>query len=182
LAEPPKRPARPSQPVPRPSTAGRPSNVDRALALRDVVQHAISTEKEFQKKSVTKRSNTRLVAMLAVAIPLLGLSIWSWVARPAFIWGGAPAMAPVQETANLRVTLYVLGLRIKQYRAAQGYFPASLEVLGENVPGVTYQVVSDSVFELRAVAGRQPVIFRSDMNAKEYLGNARDLISNRSPR
>ena len=152
------------------------------MALRDVVQHAISTEKEFQKKSVAQHSNARLVVMLVVAIPLLGFSIWSWVARPAFIWGGAPAATPVQETANLRVTLYVLGLRLKQYRSAQGFYPASLEALGEAVPGVTYELVSDSIFELRGLAGRQPVIFRSDMNAKEYLGNARDLISNRSTR
>lgn len=176
MAEPPKRPPRPSQPV------QRPSNVDRALALHDVVQHAISTEKEFQKKSVAKGSNARLVAMLVVAIPLLGFSVWSWVARPAFIWGGAPAMAPAQETANLRMTLYVLGMRLNKYRAAQGFYPASLEALGEHVPGVTYQLVTDSLFELRGLAGREHVVFRSDMNAKEYLGNAKEIISNRSAR
>ena len=82
----------------------------------------------------------------------------------------------------MRVALYVLGMRLDKYRAAQGFYPASFEALGEPVPGITYERIGDSLFELRAVVGRQPIVFRSDMDAREYLGNAQEILSNRRSR
>jgi hypothetical protein len=186
MPEPPKRPTRPSQAV-RPSTAkppvaGRQSQVDRALALRDAVEQAISTETEFRQKTGVRQSNVRLTLMLLLAVPLVGFTVYSWVARPAYIWGTPPPIPVAQQDANMRMTLYVIGMRLKQYRAAQGFYPASLETVGERAPGVTYGLLSDSLFELRAVVGRQPMIYRSDMNAREYLGNAQEILSRRRSR
>jgi hypothetical protein len=187
MAEPPKRPTRPSQAVRgstatgRPSVAGRTSQVDRALALRDAVAQAVESEKSFRKKTTIKVSRARLRAMMVVAVPLVALSIYSWVARPAFIWGPPPpAPTPAQADANLRAALYFLGMRIDAYRREQGFYPASLEAMGESFPGVLYEVLSDSVFELRGVVNRRVVIFRSDMSPEEYLGDTKNIIAGRA--
>ena len=183
MAEPPKRPQRPSQAA-RPSAArpigGRTSQIDRAMALRDAVAQAVESEKSFKKKTVGRGSKARLVTLLVIATPLLAVSIYSWVARPAFIWG--PAVAPrsvAQSEANLKAAIFFLGMRLDAYREEQGFYPASLAAIGETIPGVTYELITDSVFELRGVVGRQPVLFRSDMTAEEYLGGTKELISSR---
>ena len=152
------------------------------MALRDAVEQAISTDKEFRAKTEVKQSNVRLTLMLLLAVPLVGFTVYSWVARPAFIWGTPPPIPAAQQDANMRMTLYVIGMRLNQYRARQGFYPASLETLGDRVPGITYELLSDSVFQLRGVVGRQPITYRSDMKAREYLGNAQEILSHRRAR
>ena len=142
----------------------------------------MEAEKGFNRKAVATSSKARVMAMLVIGLPLLAFSIYSWVARPAFIWGTAPPIPVAQQQANMRMTLYVIGMRLNKYRAAQGFFPASLEALGEQASGITYELDSDSVFVLRAVVAREPLVYRSDMNAREFLGNAQEILSNRRAR
>lgn len=184
MAEPPKRPNRPSQAT-RASTArpigGRTSQVDRAMALRDAVEQAVEAEKGFKRKSVVQVSRARLIALLVVALPLLAGSVYAWVARPEFIWGPAPRpVQPAEAEANLRVAMFLLAVRLDMYREEHGFYPASLDAMGEEeLPAVSYELVADSLFELRGVVDRQPVIYRSDMTAEEFLRNSKDLISGR---
>ena len=190
MAEPPK-PPKPPKPPQRPSTAARParpsagarqSQIDRAMALRDAVAQAVESEKTFKEKDTAGGSGGRFVAMVALLLGLGAFSAYAWIARPAFIWGSAPPLSAPRREANMRMTLFVLGMRLNKYRAAHGYYPASLEAVGEQAPGVTYELVTDSVFELRGIVGREPIVYRSDMNAREYLGNATELISNHKSR
>ena len=138
----------------------------------------MEAEKSFKKKTVARTSNARLVILLSVALPLLGFSLYSWIARPAFIWGpAARPMLPAEADANLRMAMFLLGMRLDAYREERGYYPASLDAIGESLPGVSYELVTDSIFELRGVVGQHPIIFRSDMTADEYLGKTKSIIS-----
>jgi hypothetical protein len=158
----------------------RTSQVDRAAALRDAVAQAVESEKTYRKKTVAKESRSRFYALLVIVIPLSALAAYSWFARPEFIWGPPPpAPSPAQADANLRAAMFFLGMRLDAYRQEHGFYPASLDAIGESMPGVTYDLVSDSVFELRGIVNRQPIVFRSDMSADEYLGNTKDLITGR---
>ena len=137
----------------------------------------MKADESFKKKTVARTSNARLVTLLIVALPLLGLSIYSWIARPEFIWGRtARPMQPAEADANLRMAMFLLGMRLDAYREEQGFYPASLDAIGESLPGVSYELVTDSIFELRGVVGQQPIIFRSDMTADEYLGKTKNII------
>ena len=153
------------------------------MALHEVVKQAISSETAFRAKSVQRPSKARLAAMVAVLVPLLALAGYSWFARPEFIWGKRPPPPTIAEQdANMRMALFLLGARLDAHREDQGFYPASLEAIGEQAPGVTYELVADSIFELRGLAGRHVVVFRSDMPVDEYLGNSREIISNRGRR
>lgn len=165
-----------------PETGGRPS-VERALALRDVMAHAVEVEKEVHKSDAPPgRSPAARVTMLAFSIIGLAFSVYSYVARPEFIWGPQEKSIPeVRRDANLRFTLYLLGQRIRAYRRTNGTLPASLADVGESPRGITYAIVSDTVFELRAMDGAREVVFRSDVRPDEFLGDTKRHIVGREP-
>jgi hypothetical protein len=156
--------------------------VERALALRDVMDHAVEAEIEKARPMTPAKSNARAITMAVVFVPLLVFSVYSWVARPEFIWGPrVRALPPVQQEAGLRFAMYLLSTRIEAYRKAQGQYPASLAAIGEGIPGVTYEVVG-SHFELRATEGGKPIVLRSNESADTFLGNATNIIQGITPR
>ena len=74
------------------------------------------------------------------------------------------------------IAMYLLAQRIESYRAAQGVLPASLDALQDSVPGVTYAVLSDSLFELTTSRAGAPIVFRSDDSVDAFLGNATAIV------
>ena len=107
------------------------AEVERALALRDVMDHAVRVKREISEAKPLHRR--RGVIALLLCIPLLGFSIYSFVARPEFIWG-APARLPQEQAeANARVAMFLLAQRIEALRAARGDYPESLAEIGEAV-------------------------------------------------
>src|SRR5438067_9786110 len=92
----PRRPTGPDRPsAPRPPETGvkdgrRNPDVERALALRDVMDHAVKMQREITAPSDRHRGRTRIVWATVVCVPLLALAVYSWVAHPEFIWGPRP--------------------------------------------------------------------------------------------
>ena len=153
------------------------------MMLRDAVTHAVNAEREAKRKSTAGTSNARVILLMMAMIPLLALSAYSWIARPAWIWG--PPVRPlssVEQEANLRMAMYLLGMRIDAYREQTGAYPSSLPALGETIPGVVYTQLTDSTFQLRGVAAGQEIVFQSDGSGKEFLGNTLDVIQTRRTR
>lgn len=173
----PQRPTRPSQAARGPSKSVQSADVERALALRDVMNHAVKVEKEFKRATPVKASNGRLVGMMLICIPLLAFSIYSWVARPAFIWGQPVEPLPaVEQEAGMRFSMFLMAMRVEAYRESEGLYPASLASLGESLAGATYAMVSDTAFELRAMVNGREIVFRSDARADVFLGNSTAII------
>lgn len=178
MAQPPPRSTRPSQAASgKPAGVSRSPDVERAMMLRDVMDHAVRVQKEITAPTSVNTGNARRITLAAVCAGLMAFSVYSWVARPEFIWGrAAQPLPPPRQNANVRFALYLLSQRIEFYRAAQGAYPASLGVIGEALPGVTFHVVSDSIFELRAMQDGKPIVFRSDESVDVFLGNSPLLI------
>lgn len=168
----------PSAGTPAVGATGKPE-VDRALLLRDVMDHAVRVHKETTgPRGIGGRSGfNRSTVVIAVCVPLLALCVYSWVARPEFLWGPkAGPLPPVRQEANMRFAMFLLAQRIRSYRAAQGHYPATLEELGETMPGVVYSLSADGVFQLTASENGKPLTYRSDQPATAFLGDAFNVI------
>ena len=73
--------------------------------------------------------------------------------------------------------MFLLARRIQAYRKAEGALPPTLAAAGLRAPGVSYVVLSDSVFELRTEERGKPVVFRSDASLSDFLGNAPKIVA-----
>jgi hypothetical protein len=166
---------------PGPGAGGR-ADVERAMLLRDVMDHAVEVEKETARRSPRKESHARAIALGTVCALLLVVSAYAWIARPEFIWGPRPTpVPPVQKEAGLRFAMFLLSQRIKAYRDAAGEYPPSLTALGDSLSGVAY-VRSGNVFELRATENGKQIVLRSDQPADAFLGNSANIIQGLAPK
>jgi hypothetical protein len=176
---PPRPPERPASVPPRLSKPATQADIDRALALRDVMDHAVRVQREISEAKPLHRSG-RVVAALALCIPLLAFCIYSFVARPDFIWGTAVTLPPAQREANGKVALFLLAQRLEAIRAERGEYPESLRDIGEEAAGLQYRLVADSVFELRFKPdSASEIVFRSNENAAQFLGDSPMKIQGR---
>ena len=175
----PPRPSRASQASPpgAPGVARNP-DVERALALRDVMDHVVEVQKEITAPRELRPSRARLIGATIICVPLLTLCVYSWIARPEFIWGPkARSVAVVRRDANLRFAMFLLGQRVKSYRKTEGAYPASIAALGSQLPGVTYALVSNSIFELRAIERGKRIVYRSDEPTSRFLDGAAKIVA-----
>lgn len=144
--------------------------------------HSVGQEREFKKKS-SIGGGSRQSGLMVVAVMMGLFSAYSFLAKPAFIWG-APVAAPAPEVqeANLRMSMFLFGMRVDRYKSANRGYPESLAEMGDSIKGISYQRLSDSTFELRGKAANREVIFRNDMRQGDFLGNSRELIQTRRRR
>ena len=147
------------------------------------MSHAVETDREFKKKSsvTTGAGRGRLLSIATVV--LLALSAYSWLAKPAIIWGApVPAPAPEVHQANLRMSMFLFGMKVDRFKTKSGSYPETLSAMGDSVRGIGYARLNDSTFELRGRAADQEIVLRSDMSAAEFLGNTKELIQSRRRR
>jgi hypothetical protein len=141
------------------------------------MDHAVRVQREISKPTLLRKSRARLVWATVVCVPLIALSAYSWIARPTFIWGPSErSVSAARQDADIRFAMYLLAQRVESYRGTEGPYPATLDALGEQLEGVSYRVISDSVFELRAERDGKPLVFRSNENVDAFLGNSPSVI------
>lgn len=155
----------------------------RASALHDAITHAVETDREFKRKSAFAGGNGRRNGMLTLTALMAAFTLYSWLGRPSFIWG--PPMEPpppAVQDANIRMAMFLFGMRLDKHKRVTRAYPESLTELGDSVKGVSYQKLNDSTFELRGKAANHEVVFRNDMRSGEFLGNTKDVIQTRRKR
>jgi hypothetical protein len=142
------------------------------------MNHAVRVQREITDPRQLGPSRAKLIWAVILCVPLLGLSVYSWVARPEFIWGPSrQSVAPQRLDADLRFTMFLLAQRVKSHRVASGSYPVSLAAIGGAPAGISLRVLSDSLFELQAMLNGKPVILRSNEPASAFLGTSLKVIA-----
>jgi hypothetical protein len=176
-----------SKPPKKPSAAdaakakGR-ASVERAMALRDVMSHAVEVEKEVRKSSGPPKASSFRGVLLVLSFMMLAFTGYAYAAKPEFIFGANPNnVSEVRRDANVRFTMYLLSRRVESYKKTANRLPNSLAEISGAPAGVTYSRLSDTVFELRAKEGLKDVVLRSDEPASRFLGQVPKVLSGRGP-
>ena len=177
------QPPRPSKFKPPADAAKGRASVERAMALRDVMSHAVEVEKETRKPSGPRgASGAGRVAMMVLSLVLLAFTVFAYASRPEFIFGADPNQVPaVRRDANVRFTMYLLSRRVESYRKVSNRLPDDLRAIPGAPKSVNYARLSDTVFELRARDGDKVLVFRSDEPADRFLGQSPKIVSGRTP-
>ena len=153
------------------------SDLERALALRDVMDHAVKVQREITAPKRVGESRARLAVLLVLCVVLLGAAGYSWFARPEFIWGPRVQVSPLRREADVRFAMFLLAQRLDAQRAADGALPKTLAAIGEGASGIGYRVLSDSAFELTADLAGRNIVLRSTDSRERFLGNSIAVIS-----
>ena len=151
---------------------------DRYEALLEVLEHektqaARSRELEEAER---RRQKQRRVPYWPVAV-LLVITVWLWLFPPGFLRLDPPPPQPIaQEEAALRFTMYVQAQRIKAFRQEQGRLPETLEEAGPPLPGMSYIVLQNDLYQLTGSTERLTLTYRSDLPLDDFLGSGADVI------
>jgi hypothetical protein len=178
LTLPPQTPQPPQRDAPRASTtAPRKGDVDRAVALRDVMDHAVKMQKDTASARWIPRSGSRSTVLTVICALLAAFSAYSWIARPEFVWGPKANAEPVRQDAEARLSIYFISRRIEALKKRDGAYPATIASLMRPGSTVQYRVLSDSTYELLEMLGSRPLVYRSDTPMNAFLGNAARIIT-----
>lgn len=177
-------PHRPSRPIPvRPSGAQRAidqDEVEKQAALRDVMEHAVRITRAVATAKPMVSWRAQPIVLAVVATLSVALTVYAYGARPDWIFGPEPSAMPMeQREAGIRFGMYLLAQRLEQYHKDRGALPPNLDYLDETWPGISYQTLSNSTFELRSRVDTTAIVFRSDQPVDKFLGGSIIFIGRR---
>ena len=138
----------------RPAASKAGSSGDKVTeAYQDLLKEIVDKKKasvEAAKRRPKKRPKGAILkATLAVILPPAVAAVW--IFKPFAPPPPAPVRPP-DEAAVWQTTLLSAARRVADWRDSAGYLPLKLEATGVILPGVTYEVSSDSAFVLRSFA------------------------------
>ena len=157
------------------------ASVERAMALRDVMSHAVDVEKDMRKSSgPMNESGGGRGVMLVLSLGFLAFTIYAYTVKPEFIFGADPSkVSEVRRDANVRFTMYLLSRRVESFKSTAHRLPDDLTPFAGAPKGVIYLRLTDSVFELRAKDAGKEIVYRSDESADRFLGLSPKILSGR---
>lgn len=154
------------------------TELDRAMVLAEVMDYVIKVS----------RPTPLVLPRPRVWIPLLTLfffffTIYSYAARPAWIWGPQidPSQVAATHDADMRFAMFLLAQRIFEYRREFGTVPATLADIGDRVDSVQYVPLTDTSFSLRYESAH-PIILYSTESMDAFLRNALDVVTAGTPK
>lgn len=158
------------------------TDLEKAEAIRDVMQHAVTMSQAVALAKEMKSWPLRPITLAVIAIASLALTAYTFLAEADWAYGPDPAaVAPARHDAHLRFALFLTAQRLEAFREANGTLPGSLAEAGEDWPAVDYQP-TDSIFVLRArAASGEPIVLQSNADMKVFLGNSRGQLRERRP-
>lgn len=153
------------------------SELDRLMVLAEVMEYVINVSKPTPLVLPRPR----------VWIPLLTLfffffTIYSYSARPAWIWGAQvdPDQVAATHDADMRFAMFLLAERIFEYRRNFGTVPPTLADVGDSIDSVKYVPLTDTSFSLRYEAAH-PIIYYSTESMDAFLRNAMNVVTRGNP-
>ena len=154
---------------------------DRKQALLDAAQDALqdANEKAAARRGGRRSTSNRIVVTL-LGLAAFGIGIYIVAIRPPWFFTPPPPAESVQiQEASVRLMLVREASRVRNYRAAHGKLPASLEEAGSEVGNVDYIAQGDSAFRLVTSWGEQTIALSSSDSVGTFLGNSLKIIASR---
>lgn len=150
------------------------SDLEKAEAIRDVLQHAASMAQEVALAKEMKSWPVRPITLAVLATLSLALSAYTFVGEPDWAFGPDPAsVAPARHDAHLRFAMFLAAERVEAFRAANGTLPATLTEVAEEWTGLEYEP-AESTFVLRAPGARgEAIVLESAADLTAFLGDSR---------
>lgn len=141
------------------------SNEDaRAAAIAAVVEHAKRETRAVELARPMESYRGRPIVLALLAAASVALAAYTYVARPAWVFGPDPAVAAAgRRDAHLRYAMYLVAQRLTAWRDSHdGALPRTMREIGEDWTAITYRPLDGGAFELRSSASDgQPIVVRS---------------------
>lgn len=163
--------------------AGETDDAIKDAIVREVVDHAARVTRAVELARPMESYRARPMVLTLLAIVLLMLATYSYVARPAWVFGPDPARMPIeQRQAHVRYAMFLTAERVLAFRdSAGGVLPRTLHQAGAAWPGMTYGVEGD-VFTLHArVDSATAIEYRSTRDPRGFLGQAGESLREALP-
>jgi hypothetical protein len=150
--------------------------------VRGVVDYATRLTLAVERTKPMESYRARPMVLALLALVSLSLAIWSYVARPAWVFGpGLSHFSVAQREGHMRYAMFLAAQRVLSYRDSAGGLPATLRETGEAWPGMSYRV-NGAIFELTADgASGTRISYRSSQDPREFLGSAATLLRESAP-
>lgn len=154
---------------------------DRYETLLEVLEaQAARAEAEDGASSASGVSGAAHRLKVVALLGLIVVTVWLWVLPPPWLIPPAPAgPSAAEQEAGLRFGVYLQAQRIRVYELEHGVLPRTLDAAGPTIPGVTYEVVGDGVYELTGETDRVRVTYRSDEPLREWVGSGAYVLDER---
>ncbi len=95
--------------------------------------------------------------------------------------GATPsAHDPVIEAASARLTIFLSGAKVQDYKKRHGRLPSTLRDVGVTEPGLDYTRKADTSFTIESTVAGQHIIYDSQKDPRAVLGNAVSIIERKS--
>ena len=156
----------------------RKSQQELGEAVRDVLDSQRESEGELRHIRAARKerdAHTKYQpGLLLFIVAAWGFIGYAWVARPAYLFGGAPrsTLSAVQREARMRYAIYLQRGRVEAYRAAKGRLPESLREAGAVESGVEYERTTEADYQISGSVDGTVLRLSDRMSADSFLGDA----------
>jgi hypothetical protein len=158
----------PSMSQPTPVSSGRAEDPVRALVGEFLEEKQRERTRDDARR--LKRGRSPIVTVVAAIVCAM---VWILPSlNPPELW----APSPERVDASARMQVFLAAQRVFAYQRQTGRLPADLSQAGVDSNGLTYWRSTDSLFELRTIAGGVPLAYRSTMSQAEFLGNTFQVL------
>jgi hypothetical protein len=163
--------------APQQSAEEAADELEKAKAILDVVQHSARFTRAVALAKPIESFRGRTILLAAVAVPMLLLTTYSYIARPEWVFGANPAPGSIERReAYQRFVMSLVAYRLNHFRATnEGRLPQSLVEVGDDWTEIGYTVVDreSGVFELHGTGVlAEPIRYRSDQSIPEFVGGS----------
>lgn len=151
------------------------SGKERYEALREVLEH------EAEMREVERKLNEKQKQLSPVKKVLLAILIPTFFASAAAgttLLGPKPLPAPTaaQAEANLRAAMFLQAQRVEAYIRKEGRLPDNLLAAGSATPGIQYERIDSTTYELIGTNGPATVRYRRGDSMDQLLGSGTEVL------
>lgn len=157
-------------PTPRPSSASeRKKLIEEYEQAKRSEAHRHTTEQAAALRRKRMTGPVALAVVLVVAL-YLAFSPPGWILPPP-----VPVPTAAEREASIRFSMFLQAQQIEHFRATRGRLPGSLDEAGAPLPGIRYNILSESGYTLASEAD-SAIRYTSNDSLNAFLGESMALL------